>query len=168
VIYLKNIHAVSAKEIQKLANNREIAKNLKDGFPYPYIIQHATDFIRFADEGLLGHVFAIFNEDDFIGIGSIVPQHDIHKNNGEIGYWIGQPYWGKGYGKKTVELLTAYAFGELHLIRVFAAVFEYNTASMKVLEHAGYKLEAIMKSSIVKYGKIMDEYIYSILNPAGI
>ena len=164
MVHLKNIRSIPVKELQILANNEVIARNLKDGFPHPYTLTNAKDFIRLARQGLLGHAFGIFNDDTFIGIGSIVPQRDIYRNNGEIGYWLGQPYWGKGYGKKTVELLTAYAFEKLNLIRVFAGVFANNKASMKVLENSGYKLEVILKSSIVKNGIIADEYLYSILN----
>jgi ribosomal-protein-alanine N-acetyltransferase len=164
MVHLKNINTIPIKELQLLANNKRIAENLKDGFPHPYTLENAKDFIRFAGQGLMGRVFGIFAGESFVGVGSIVPKDDIYKINGEIGYWIGQPYWGKGYGKKTVELLTAYAFHEIRLVRVFAGVFANNKASMKVLEHSGYTLEAILKSSITKYGIILDEYIYSIRN----
>jgi ribosomal-protein-alanine N-acetyltransferase len=164
MVRLGDIHKVSARDIQALANNKSIAENLKDGFPHPYVLQNAKDFLLLVKQGLLGHVFGIFLADQFIGIGSILPQHDIYKKNGEIGYWIGEPYWGKGYGRQAVRLLTTYAFDEMQLVRVFAGVFAKNKASMKVLEYAGYKLEAIMKSSIIKYGVITDEYIFSILN----
>jgi [ribosomal protein S5]-alanine N-acetyltransferase len=166
MIRLRSIHSVPAKEIQALADNKSIAENLKDGFPHPYFLKNAKDFLLYVQQGLLGHVFGIFQEDQFIGIGSILPQHDIYRMNGEIGYWIGEPYWGKGYGRQAVRVLTDYAFEEMKLIRVFASVFAQNKASMKVLEHAGYKLEAVFKSSIVKYDVMTDEYIFSILNPA--
>jgi [ribosomal protein S5]-alanine N-acetyltransferase len=164
MVHLENIRAIPVKELQILANNKVVAGNLKDGFPHPYTLTNAKDFIRLSRKGLLGHGFGIFNDDTFIGVGNILPQRDIYRNNGEIGYWIGQPYWGNGYGKRAVELLTAYAFEKLNLIRVFAGVFANNKASMKVLENSGYKLEVILKSSIVKHGIILDEYLYSKLN----
>ena len=164
MVHLENIQSISPEELQILANNTGIAENLKDLFPHPYTIGDANDFIYLADQGGLGHTFGIFTGDIFIGVGSIMPQKDIYKYNGEIGYWIGQPYWGNGFGKKTVELLTSFAFEELGLIRVFAGVFPNNKASMRVLENSGYVLEAILKSSIVKNGIISDEYIYSIIN----
>jgi [ribosomal protein S5]-alanine N-acetyltransferase len=161
MVRLENIRAIPVKALQVLANNSAIAQHLKDGFPFPYTTDHAKDFLKLANRGLMGYSFGIFADENFIGVGSILPQKDIYRKNGEIGYWIGEPYWGKGYGSKAVELLTSFAFDDLHLIRVFAGVFENNKASMKVLEHAGYALEAIHKSSIVKYGIVLDEYIYS-------
>ena len=164
MIYLKNTSLIPVADLQRLADNSAVAQNLRDVFPNPYLLEDAQQFIELAGKGVMGHVFGIFEEDTFIGVGSIVPQQDVYKNNGEIGYWIGEPYWGKGFGSKAVELLTSYAFNELKLIRVFAGVFQNNTASMKVLEKSGYELEAVLKSSIVKNGVILDEYLYSLLN----
>lgn len=84
--------------------------------------------------------------------------------NADIGYWIGESYWGKGYGTEAVRLLVRYAFDELKLIRVYASVFESNRASMRVLEKSGFHLEVIIKSGIIKNDVVMDEYVYSILS----
>jgi ribosomal-protein-alanine N-acetyltransferase len=163
MLNLKPVQSIPLAELQKLANNNKIARNLKDVFPHPYTMQDAVDFLRLVEQNRLGHVFGIFDDETFTGIGSIVPKEDIYRINGETGYWIGEPFWGKGIATKAVKLLTVYAFQELGLARVYAGVFEHNTASMKVLEKAGYTLEAIIKSSIIKNGRIMDEYLYSIL-----
>jgi ribosomal-protein-alanine N-acetyltransferase len=163
MIFLKDPGLIPVTELQRLADNNAIAKNLRDVFPHPYSMDDAHQFITFARNGVFGHTFGIFDEQTFIGAGSIVPQHDIHKNNGEIGYWIGEEYWGRGFAGRAVELLTTYAFNELKLLRIFAGVFATNVASMKVLEKSGYTLEAVLKSSIVKNGEILDECIYSIL-----
>ncbi len=153
-----------AKDLVLLANNKAIAKNLRNTFPHPYTFENAKEFLDLAKQGKIGHAFGIFTEDLFIGICSISLQQDIYINNGEIGYWIGEPYWGKGYATKAVQLLTDYAFNELKLLRVFAGVFSGNPSSMKVLEKSGYRLEAIIKSSILKNGAILDEHLYSRLN----
>lgn len=163
IIQLKNVNHIPLSELQVLGNNRAIAQNLRDVFPNPYTLKDAADFINLANKGILGYTFGIFTGDTFIGIGSIVPQEDVYRNNGEIGYWIGEPYWGKGYGTEAVKLLTLFAFEELHLLRVFANVFSQNAASMKVLEKAGYSLEAILRSSVLKNGIVSDGYLYSIL-----
>lgn len=164
MVFLKNTSLIPVTVLRQLADNPAIAKNLRDVFPHPYTLADAVDFIELAGKGVFGHTFGIFNDDILVGIGSIVPQQDIHKINGEIGYWIGEPYWHKGFATKAAELLTSYAFKELKLLRVFAGVFENNVASMKVLEKTGYKLEAVLKSSIVKDGTVLDEYLYSISN----
>lgn len=165
MVTLKEIQAASTSEIQQLANNPLIAQNLKDVFPHPYALANAEEFLALAKQGVLGHVFGIFVDDTFIGVCRVVPQGDIYRNNAEIGYWIGQPYWGKGYATATVNLLTAFAFNELKVLRIFAGVFESNKASMRVLEKAGYTLEAVLKSAIVKNGVVLDEYLYRVFNP---
>lgn len=153
---------ITAPKLQQLANDNDIAKNLRDVFPHPYTLDNAVEFLKLNEQGIIQHTFAILNADTFIGVGSIVPQKDVHRLNGEIGYWIGKPYWGKGFATQAVIQLTRYAFNELHLSRVYAGVFESNPASMRVLEKAGYTLEAVIHSSIVKAGTIQNEHLYSI------
>jgi RimJ/RimL family protein N-acetyltransferase len=163
MVNLRHIHSIPLAELQQLANNYNIARNLKDAFPHPYTKQDAAEFMKLAEQNRLGHVFGIFYDDTFTGVGSIVPKEDIYRISGEIGYWIGEPFWGKGIASAAVKLLTTFAFRELGLTRLYAGVFQHNTASMKVLEKSGYTLEAIIKSSIIKNDTIMDEYLYSIL-----
>lgn len=148
--------------IQQLANNHAIAVNLRDAFPHPYTFDDAVTFLELAKNGSLGCVFGIYNNNTFIGCCSLIPQNDVYRINAEIGYWIGEPYWRKGYATDAVKLLLDYAFKELNLLRVYAYVFEYNIASMRVLEKAGFEKEAEIKSSIIKEGQILDEHLYSI------
>lgn len=162
MIRLQDISLTSPEDIQRLANNHAIAINLRDAFPYPYTIEDAIAFLDLALNGSLGYVFGIYENDTFVGCCSLIPQHDVYRINAEIGYWIGKPYWGKGYATNAVKLLIKFAFQELNLLRVYAHIFEYNTISMKVLEKAGFEKDAVIKSSIIKENKIIDEYLYSI------
>jgi ribosomal-protein-alanine N-acetyltransferase len=162
MIQLRDLNAVSPLKIQQLANNYAIAKNLRDFFPFPYTIEDAASFLELAPTGTFGHVFALFFDNDFIGIGSLIPQKGEHRINAEIGYWIGEPYWGKGYATEAVKLLVEYAFGELGLLRIYAFIYGYNAASMRVLEKVGFYEEAIIQSSVIKEGRLHDEHLYSI------
>jgi RimJ/RimL family protein N-acetyltransferase len=96
------------------------------------------------------------------GIG-IVLRDDIYHQNGIIGYWLAEPFWGKGIMPHAVGLITEYAFANLGLIRLQAGVFSKNMASMRVLEKAGYHKEAILKNAVIKSGEIMDEHIFAVL-----
>lgn len=69
---------------------------------------------------------------------------------------------GKGYATETVRLLLNFAFEALNLLRVYANIYEYNIGSMKVLEKVDFEKEAVIKSSVIKEGKIIDEHLYSI------
>jgi len=162
MIELQDITSTKPQEIQFLANNHAIAKNLRDIFPFPYTLNDAHNFLELAASGKLGKVFGIYSQGNFVGVGSIIPQRDVYRLNAEIGYWIGEGYWGRGYATNAVKLLAKYAFKELKLLRVYAYVFGFNTASMRVLEKAGFEREAIIKSSIIKEGKVHDEHLYSI------
>ena len=162
MIRLEDIKLTSSEAIQQLANNYAIAKNLRNIFPHPYTIEDAVSFLELASNGSLGYLFGIYDNNTFVGCCSLIPQPDVYRINAEIGYWIGESYWGKGYATEAVKLLIDYAFEELDLLRVYACVFEYNTGSMRVLEKVGFEKEAIIKYSIIKEGKILDEHLYSI------
>lgn len=162
MIQLRNVNTATPEEIQKLANNHAIAVNLRDAFPYPYTVEDAVTYLELAANGVLGHVFGIYDNDTFVGCCSLIPQNDVYRINAEIGYWIGEPYWGRGYATDAVRQCLKFAFEELNLLRVYANICEYNIGSMKVLEKVGFEKEAIIKSSIMKEGKIFDEYLYSI------
>ena len=86
MIRLLNIQAVEPQEIQQLANNYAIAKNLRDSFPFPYSVQDAKRFLELAQAGMLGHEFGLFFNEDFIGVAGIFPQQHEHPINAEIGY----------------------------------------------------------------------------------
>jgi RimJ/RimL family protein N-acetyltransferase len=162
MIRLQNINLTPPEDIQQLANNHAIAVNLRDAFPHPYKIEDAVSFLELVANGSLGYVFGIYQNDIFVGCCSLIPQQDVYRINAEIGYWIGEPYWGKGYATEAVRLLIKFAFEELDLLRIYAKIYAYNTGSMKVLEKTGFEKEAIIKSSIIKEGKVFDEHLYSI------
>lgn len=162
MIQLRNVNTATPEEIQKLANNHAIAVNLRDAFPYPYTVEDAVTFLELAANGVLGHVFGIYDNDTFVGCCSLIPQNDVYRINAEIGYWIGEPYWGRGYATDAVRQCLKFAFDELNLLRVYANIYEYNIGSMKVLEKVGFEKDAIIKSSVIKEGKIIDEHLYSI------
>ena len=115
-------------------------------------------------QGALGDVFGIYAENEFVGCCSLITQNDVYRINAEIGYWIGEQYWRNGYATEAVKQLVAIAFNQLGINRVYANIFEYNVASMRVLEKIGFEKEAIVKLSVIKEGRIFNEYIYSIMN----
>lgn len=88
---------------------------------------------------------------------------DIYRFNAEIGYWVGEPYWGRGIMTEAVPIMTTYIFRNFQVNRIFACVLEGNPASMRVLEQAGYLREAIQRKAAVKNNKYLDEHIFAIL-----
>jgi RimJ/RimL family protein N-acetyltransferase len=144
--------------IAKYANNYNIYKNLRDRFPYPYTEQLAEEWLIQVANQSPEMNFAIANKDELIGGIGLDPKDDVHHYTVEIGYWLGEPFWGKGIATSAVKAVTKYAFENFEFIRIYADVFEGNEASMKVLENAGYSLEARLRKSVFKEGQFLDQY----------
>ncbi len=145
-------------ELAKLANNKKIWDNLRDYIPFPYDENDAAFFINLTREENPRQTFAIDFKGKFCGVIGLIVQKDVYQKSAEIGYWIGEPFWGMGIATKAVELITEYGFMELELNRIYTGVFEYNTASMKVLEKNGFEKEGIFKDAIFKNSKVYDEH----------
>lgn len=153
-----------SKSLAKHANNRLIWKNLRDRFPFPYTELDAIQFIQIVSCNSPKTEFAIDINGEAVGAAGIVIKDDIYKGNGEIGYWLGQEYWGKGIGTQIVGELVKKGFEEFNLYRIFAEVFGTNNASIRVLEKNGLVKEAVLKKSIVKDGELLDLLIFSKIN----
>jgi len=147
--------------IAEYANNRRIWLNLRDAFPYPYSLADAEDFIARAIGADPVTIFAIATKSEAIGSIGLMLGKDVHRFTAEMGYWLAEPYWGKGIMTHAVQFLTAWAFRELKLHRISAEPYSTNTASHKVLEKAGFTREGVLRSSAFKDGKIVDQYLYS-------
>ena len=90
---------------------------------------------------------------------------DVYRHTAEIGYWLGEPYWGRGIGSAAVEKLVQHGFHKLNLMRIQAAVFSYNEPSIHVLLKNGFKHEGVMRKKVFKDGKFHDEYLFGLTNP---
>jgi ribosomal-protein-alanine N-acetyltransferase len=146
----------------KHVNNWNIAKNMRDKFPFPYSESNGREFIEFATKGDLIHIFAIEIEGQAVGGVGIHPQDDIHRKNAELGYWLAEPFWGKGVISRAVEKTVDFAFNNFDISRVFAKVFEKNFASQKVLEKNGFILECRFEKVLFKNNEYLDELIYAV------
>lgn len=161
LIRLRILSVSDIPAIAQLANNKKIWDNVRDRFGHPYTEKNAKEFIEMQRKTDMEKVFAIDYKGKLCGLVGLILQKDVYRKSAEIGYWIGEPYWGKGIATKAIELIVAYAFNDLKLIRIYAGVFEYNVASMKVLEKNGFKKEGVSKNAIFKSGKIWDEHRYA-------
>ena len=151
--------------VARYANNLNIAMNLRDGFPHPYTLADAESFIRQAiSEDSSKLLYAIEVDDHAVGSIGAIFGSDVYRINAEIGYWLAEEYWGRGIITTAVECLAAYIFSNYEGIeRLFAEPFADNHASARVLEKAGFRLEATFKNNVIKMDKIKDSHIYAIL-----
>ena len=153
-----------ASSVAIYANNKNIFDNLRDGFPYPYSLKDARDFIQMAmKKDSSTQLFAIDLNGEAIGsIGGIIKE-DIYRLNAEVGYWLAEEFWGKGIITIAIKLITRHLFEQFNIERIYAEPFSDNIASQKALEKAGYKLEARFIRNIIKNDVIKDSLIYSML-----
>lgn len=144
------------------ANNSKIAKFMTDGFPHPYTKENGKAFIEFATKDNPIHIFAIDLNGKAVGGIGVHPQPDIYKKNAELGYWLGEKYWGQGIISKAITQMVTFAFNTYDIDRVFARPYGTNMASQKVLEKAGFNLEGRFEKTLIKNGELLDEMIYAI------
>lgn len=150
-----------ARTIAQYANNRRIWLNLRDRFPHPYTIDDARRFLRTVIDENPETAFAIDVDGEAVGAIGLILHDDVERCSAEIGYWLGEPFWGRGLATEAVKAVTEHAFQEFSLTRVYAVPFAYNTASARVLEKAGYTLEARLRRSAIKDDVVADQLLYS-------
>jgi [ribosomal protein S5]-alanine N-acetyltransferase len=153
-----------SKKLTSLINNRKIWDNVRDYLPHPYTYKDADLFLQHNVDQVVQTNFAIIRDGEITGGIGYIPKDDVYKFTAEIGYWIGEPYWGQGLATEAIRLLVKKIREQSPLIvRVYAEVFDYNKASMRALEKNGFYLETMRKKGVVKNGVIRDDYIYVLL-----
>ena len=136
-ILLRRLNLSDSEGVALLANNKKISDHLRDIFPHPYGIKDAQYFINSVINEDPQLTFGIECEGQFCGVIGLVPQKDVYCKSAEIGYWLGEPYWGRGIATIALGLIIEYGFKNLHLIRIYTGVFAGNELSIRVLEKNG-------------------------------
>jgi ribosomal-protein-alanine N-acetyltransferase len=160
---LRNLEREDLNLLTRYANNPKIAINLRDGFPNPYLPEHAEYFYKMIEAQHPKTFFAIEYEGYFSGMISLLPLSDVYCKTAEIGYWLAEPFWNKGIMTSAVKLIIKWGWKNLDIVRIHTGVFSYNTSSTKVLEKAGFTFECEFINSVFKKGIIANELRYSIL-----
>lgn len=156
---LRNWETSDLEGLVKNANNIEIAKNLRDGFPFPYTIAHGNEWLKIALNN--PYFFAITIDDKAVGGIGLTVGEDIERISAEVGYWLGEEYWGKGIASSALNGIVEYGFNKLDLKRIFATPLEQNIGSRRILEKNGFILEGILRNSIIKFDKIYNTALYA-------
>ena len=154
-----------ASSVQRLAGDRLIADTTMN-VPHPY-----EDGM--AEEGIQTHrsgyetgtqiTFAIVLRDGEQLVGAIGLRINKQVNKGELGYWVGRPYWNLGYATEATVAVLEYGFEELALNRISAAHLARNPSSGRVMEKAGMLLEGTARQDTTKWGKYEDLVWYGVL-----
>ncbi len=146
----------------KYANNFNIAKNLMDVFPHPYTEENGRSFIEMATKYTPPNILAIEVNGEAAGAIGVHPQTDVYRKNAELGYWLAEPYWGKGIMTEAIKQMVEYGFANWDFVRIYARPYGYNIGSQKALEKSGFTFEAKLEKTFFKNGEFQDELIYAI------
>ena len=154
-----------AEALSAALNNKKVMDNLRDGLPYPYTTADALFYINqciSADKNS-NFCFAIVYNDQVVGSIGIFRQGNIHFRTAELGYYIGEKFWGKGIMTEAVRLICKHVFDNTDIVRIYAEPFAENIGSCRVLEKNGFVLEGILHKNAYKNGVFRDMKIYALV-----
>ncbi len=148
--------------VVKYANDPTIAAFLSDAFPHPYTEEHGRFFLNECMQRL---PFRRCIEIDGEACGAIGlhPRQDLWRRNMEVGFWLGKPFRGQGIMAEALRRMVELGFAEFpDITRLFGTTFGTNGASQRTMEKAGFQLEAKLQGTLVKSGRVEDEWIYAV------
>lgn len=160
-ISIRNWTIADLDNLLRYANNKNIADNLTDAFPHPYMREAGEAFIDARLKESATKVFCIDASGEAIGAVGLFPQQDVFRRNAEMGYWVAEPFWGRGIVTKAIGMAIPKAFEMFDITRIFARPYGTNIASQRVLEKSGFVLEARFEKTIIKNNVLLDELVYA-------
>ncbi|WP_042222173.1 GNAT family N-acetyltransferase [Oceanobacillus manasiensis] len=165
-LLLRLFEKSDAETIAELCNNINIYQNTLY-LPYPYSVEDALTWMEPHRERFIAdksYEFAVTDKENGQLYGAIALSNNRAFQHGEIAYWIGEPFWGKGYATEAAQAIVQFAFEEKKLHKVFARYFGTNPASGRVLQKIGMKEEGILKEHVRKGNRYEDLIHYGMLN----
>lgn len=152
----------------KFANNPNIARNLEDRFPHPYLESDADAWLASVAQMPESSHWVIDVGGTCVGGVGVTLRNDVHRKTGQFGYWLAEPYWGRGIMTAVVRAVAPYAMRRFGLVRLEAAVFESNVASMRILEKCGFFREGVLRASVFKNGQISNSVLYACIDKSAL
>lgn len=151
------------------AHNPNVSRHLRNIFPFPYTSANAERWLRSRPaKDAAPWRFAIEVDELAVGGVGLEPGRDIEFRSAEIGYWLGQDFWGRGIMTAAVKAVTSRALESGQFYRLCAHVSAQNPASMRVLEKAGYAREGVRVRSGLKNGVLFDQVLYAVTRDPGL
>jgi [ribosomal protein S5]-alanine N-acetyltransferase len=147
--------------LARYANDARVTAYMRDGAPREYTVDEAAAWIELVRAQTPECQFSIEIDGAIVGGIGLELQPDVYAHSAELSYWIAEPYWGRGVATRAVAALTDHAFWQLRLTRLYARVFEGNTASIRVLEKCAYELEGRLRRAAYKDGRYVDQRLYA-------
>ena len=149
-----------APALARHANNVNVWRWMSDSFPHPYTMAIAEHWVRHGHAEFGGDHWAITFADEAVGGCGIAPLAGPERCVAEVGWWLGEPYWGRGVGSRVARLLVERAFASPGIARVVAPVHAGNERSMAVARRAGLQREEVQRCGAVKDGRVIDRHLF--------
>ena len=164
-LVLRPLVAGDAPVIQQLAGSREVALNTLT-IPHPYPDGVAEEWIaghedRFVSGDELALAITLRETGDLAGVIGL--RFRRNHDGAEMGYWVGMPYWGRGYTTEAARAMLRYGFEERGLKKIFGCHFARNPASGRVLQKIGMQYEGTLRAHTKKWGEHQDVVMYGML-----
>jgi len=162
-VALREWKIADAPALTEAINNKKVMDNLRDGLPFPYTEKDAEEFIGFVLNGEKDsrYIFAICCDGKVVGCIGVYRKDNVHRLTGELGYYIAEPYWGRGIASEAVRQMCGYVFKNTDIVRIFAEPYANNAASCRVLEKAGFQFEGTLRWHAIKNGQLLDMKMYA-------
>jgi ribosomal-protein-alanine N-acetyltransferase len=144
---LRKIRPADISSLLNYCNNKKISDQIIN-IPYPYLEDDAVFRMNFVLQGFKNkerYVFAISFKDSEQLIGEIGLHLDKSNNNAQFGYWIAEPFWGKGIATEALAAILKFGFETLHLNKIYATHYPENPSSGKIMLNNKMIKEAEMK-----------------------
>jgi len=170
-ILIRTLHPKDAASTALNANSPVVAKYMSNQFPHPYTLQSAETWIAMNTPLPIQTNFGICEASDpsnvIGGIGLTIGV-DVSSHTAEVGFWVGEKYWGKGYATEVLEAFTQWSFESWEgkdgqrLRRLWGKVFSGNNGSMRCFEKCGYAKEGVLKGHAEKRGEVLDMHLFGL------
>lgn len=159
-LVLRAPHEEDIDALAHLANNAAVA-TMVSRMPHPYTARDAADFVRRTNAGEIGKcVYAITKGEngEFLGCCALEP-HDNDAETLELGYWLGEPYWNKGFATEAAHALIDMAFRTRDIAYIDARCRVTNIASRRVIQKCGFQFQGSgMIGSLAMRGMVPVEW----------
>ncbi|KAF2849272.1 GCN5-related N-acetyltransferas-like protein [Plenodomus tracheiphilus IPT5] len=170
-LIVRALHPQDRLSMSLNANDPLITKYMSNSFPHPYTLSAADAWIAINVTKSLQENFGICEKDSpevMIGGIGLKPGADVSSHTAEVGFWIGQRYWGKGYMTEALEGFTRWMFlnneaARSRTTRLCGHIFGGNVASMRCFDKCGYMREGVLKGHCEKKGEVMDMHIFGLV-----
>ncbi|KAK1750178.1 putative N-acetyltransferase [Echria macrotheca] len=172
---IRPLHVPDAEQIDLIANNPKLERWLRNGFPYSQNVEETRAWIVSLSGDppsmICYGICAADNPAVVMGTVGFKAKDNIYHRTVEIGYWLGEEFWGRGIAGEAITAFTDWVFTAeqfKHVLRIEAEVFSENKGSARVLQKAGFELEGRRRQAIEKHGVVMDSLLFGKLRNSSV